>query len=59
MSSDTINRNFIKAYNEIHYAYDAAAEDDQDALNECVKQARDLLKEPAIPTLHKTKTHLL
>lgn len=59
MDSDTINRKFTKAYNKIHYAYDAADESDEDTLNECFKQALELLKEPAIPRLHTIKTKLL
>jgi hypothetical protein len=58
-SSDRINSSFTQAYNKIHNAYDAASEEDEIVLNQCIAQARSLLEEPSIPRYHRIKTLLL
>jgi poly(3-hydroxyalkanoate) synthetase len=50
MATDNINRQFVDAFNVICTTYNAAGENDYVALNQCVRGARGLLTEPAIPT---------
>lgn len=59
MESATINKLFTDRYNEIYTKYTAADENDEEALDDCIKQAHALLLEPAIPRYHRIKTWLL
>lgn len=57
--SDTIDKQFTKAFNDIADVYNAADDDDELSLNKCIADARALLAEPAIPRYHRIKTLLM
>lgn len=59
MDSDAINRRFTKEYNRLQNVYATADEDDADALNACIRGAKALLEDFAIPRFHRIKTLLL